>query len=80
MAYLALFPSGSVFPRNSPTLEAETVVISGKRQMSKGIMNSLTKKIGDGEKKIEKRREKKEKKHFFAIIYDKDFLEENIFP
>ena len=65
--FLLVFGLGSVFPRNSPTLEAETVVISGKRQMSKGIMNSLTKKIGDGEEKeekLKKRKEKKEKKIF----------------
>ena len=49
--------------------------------MSKGIMNSLTKKIGDGEKKIEKKEGKERKKKFCsAIIYDKYFLEKNIFP
>ena len=40
----------------------------------------MTKKIGDGEKKIGKKEGKERKKKFSAIIYDKDFLEENIFP
>jgi hypothetical protein len=62
--FLLVFGLGSVFPRNSPTLEAETVVISGK---SKGIMNSLTKKIGNEKKKeikIEKKEGKERKKNF----------------
>ena len=44
------------------------MVISGKRQMSKGIMNSLTKKIGDGEKKKKnwKKGRKRRKKKIFC--------------